>query len=345
MPPLTGVTRNGLPVEVFADVYCDPSPRFTPNSNISDIILSYKQNGYVIISGLYDRKECASLRHAWSCVKQSSRFLYRQASGFLEKNIFNDDGYVSNPILNIQSLDGRFFAPLRGLFDNVILASPVLASVTEKIVEDDPLVVQSMYFEGNSITWEHQDSYYLDDARIGMMAGAWIALEDIHPTAGRFFVIPKSHLNDLSDVSLAKSHSTNHSNYIRSIVDNCISTGCNAIAPAMEAGDVLIWNSLTIHGSLQHEQPGPSRSSITLHIIGNNSKLLSHRTRLSKPSPKERIFRNLYLYRPKDQRRLINRLIYHFEIVANRPFRFIKRAINHINVIFNCCLRVTVNPQ
>ena len=33
-----------------------------------------------------------------------------------------------------------------------------------------------MYFEGNSATWEHQDSYYLDDEDTGSMLACWIAL-------------------------------------------------------------------------------------------------------------------------------------------------------------------------
>ena len=36
-----------------------------------------------------------------------------------------------------------------------------------------------MYFEGNSATWEHQDTYYLDSEKVGCMIAGWIALENI----------------------------------------------------------------------------------------------------------------------------------------------------------------------
>ena len=62
---------------------------------------------------------------------------------------------------------------------------------------DEVKLVQSMYFEGNSATWEHQDTYYLDSEKIGSMVAGWIALEDIEADAGRFFVCPKSHLIDM----------------------------------------------------------------------------------------------------------------------------------------------------
>ena len=48
------------------------------------------------------------------------------------------------------------------------------------------MIVQSMYFEGNSVTWEHQDSYYLDDEIVGNMIAGWVALENIKANAGRF---------------------------------------------------------------------------------------------------------------------------------------------------------------
>ena len=52
-----------------------------------------------------------------------------------------------------------------------------------------------MYFDGNPVTWPHQDIYYLDAEEIGRMTSAWVAVEDIAPDAGRFFVYPKSHLS------------------------------------------------------------------------------------------------------------------------------------------------------
>src|SRR3546814_11124767 len=59
-------------------------------------------------------------------------------------------------------------------------------------------IVQSMYFEGNPATWAHQDSYYLDAEVLGRMVGAWIAVEDIAPGAGRFFIYPGSHRLDVA---------------------------------------------------------------------------------------------------------------------------------------------------
>jgi phytanoyl-CoA hydroxylase len=48
-----------------------------------------------------------------------------------------------------------------------------------------------MYFEGNPVTWPHQDTYYLNAEEIGRMTAVWVATEDIGPGAGQFFVCPK----------------------------------------------------------------------------------------------------------------------------------------------------------
>ena len=59
-----------------------------------------------------------------------------------------------------------------------------------------------MYFEGNSVTGEHQDTYYLDSNNMGTLTAAWIALEEIKADAGRFFICEKSHKIDISKIKI-----------------------------------------------------------------------------------------------------------------------------------------------
>ena len=75
-----------------------------------------------------------------------------------------------------------------------------------------------MYFEGNSATWEHQDSYYLDSQKIGEMTAAWIALEDIAAKSGRFFICPKSHKLCAIEHGANNNIAENHEIYISSVV-------------------------------------------------------------------------------------------------------------------------------
>ena len=60
--------------------------------------------------------------------------------------------------------------------------------------------VMSMFFDANAGTPAHCDNYYLDSLPGGNLTAAWIALEDIKWNSGRFFVCPKSHTFDDSEI-------------------------------------------------------------------------------------------------------------------------------------------------
>ena len=181
-----------------------------------------------------------------------------------------------------------------------------------------------MYFEGNSATWEHQDSYYLDDENTGMMTAAWIALEDIKADAGRFYICPKSHCVDYSGMNISNNIAYNHDKYISSIVKFIRDNKFEIRAPLLCKGDILFWNSLTIHGSLDSVESDYSRSSVTFHAINSNSRLNVLRTTLRDVGP---VGENAFdIYRPKDQDLSINRLIFLIESKYPRLFYALKKA-------------------
>ena len=171
----------------------------------------YKENGYVVLKKIFSTNNCDALINSWNEeVKPFKGFIYRQATAKLEKNIFNGQNWVMNPILNLQSLNPKYFHNLRSNFENIIASNKDLADFINFLIGDRPAIVQSMYFEGNSATWEHQDSYYLDDEKTGTMLAGWVALENIKADAGRFFVCPKSHLYDYAKMDLSNIVTSNH---------------------------------------------------------------------------------------------------------------------------------------
>ena len=172
-------TPRGLPVSVPEIEIEDPSPKFRLEDSGS-IKNYYNENGYVIIKALFSEKQCLEIRKLWDReVKHFDGYIYRQATAKAERHIKNDNGWVMNPILNIQSMDPEHFPQFRRYATENILCDIKLSKVFSNILNDAPKIVQAMYFEGNSATWEHQDSYYLDSETIGEMSAAWIALENI----------------------------------------------------------------------------------------------------------------------------------------------------------------------
>ena len=186
-----------------------------------------------------------------------------------------------------------------------------------------------MYFEGNSATWEHQDTYYLNSENVGSMAAVWIAIEDIDARAGRFFVCPGSHKIDLGKQGLNNNIADHHEDYIQSVVARIRELGLEIRAPRLKKGDVLFWNSWTMHGSLNSEDTEHSRSSITCHAIPDSHRFLQFQNRIM-PLDLDTV-NGVRIHRPKNLARLSNRFIFSLETHFPTAFyAFKKLAIKTI---------------
>ena len=311
-------TPRGLPVNVPEIESEDPSPKF----NIEDsngIRNYYNENGYVIVKSLFSESKCLEIRKLWDEeVKKFDGYIYRQATAKAERHIKNDNGWVMNPILNLQSVNPKHFPQFRKYATENILCDIKLYKAFSRILNDAPKIVQSMYFEGNSATWEHQDSYYLDSETIGEMSAAWIALENITALAGRFFVCPKSHKIQLENHGISNNIAKNHENYISSVVEKIRGEKLPIRAPILNQGDVLFWNSRTIHGSLDSQDAKNSRSSITCHAIPNKMKFLQMQSRTFDLITEK--INETFIFKPKDLAKIKNRVI--FTLESNFPVLF-----------------------
>jgi len=317
-------TPRGLPVQVPETQAEDPSPRFKSHE-LDAIRRYYLENGYVIVGNLFPAETCDAQRRLWEEeVKPFDGYIYRQATAKAEKHVFNQNGWVMNPILNLQSVDPKHFPKFRHYATEAVLASPTLRDVFAALLGEQPKVVQSMYFEGNSVTWEHQDSYYLDSERIGEMVASWIAIEDIAACAGRFFVCPGSHRLKLDAHGLENNIAEHHEAYIQSVVNRIKELNLEIRAPALAKGDVLFWNSFTIHGSLNTQDPRFSRSSITCHAIPSSRLFLHHQILLWDVVTDT--VNGTKIFRPKDLRELKYRLIFQFESRFPSLFYWAKRT-------------------
>lgn len=278
----------------------------------------------MVLRGVIDTAACDRIRALWETeVKPFSGPMYRQATAKAERHVKNQQGWIMNPILNLQSVDPAHFPGFRSFAVEQILSNHQLVSVARHFLQDAPKIVQSMYFQGNSATWEHQDSYYLDSAKVGSMMAAWIALEDISATAGRFFICPRSHKIELGKQDIYNNIADNHDVYIGKVVDVIRSRAMEVREPRLAKGDVLIWNAWTIHGSLASHDAAQARSSITCHIIPARDRFLQLQTRtLDLPTD---TVGGAEIFRPKDQASAANRAVLWPESSFPGPFYWLKR--------------------
>jgi len=245
-----------------------------------DIRKYYGENGYVVVRGLLPRGLCDRATEAFEAeVKPFDGFIYRQASANPERHVFTNEGFMLNTILNVQSLDRRHFSGFRQAGLDLLTDANMQRAISTILGEPGKLV-QSMYFDGNPVTWPHQDTYYLDAEEIGRMTAAWVAAEDIAPGAGRFFVYPGSHLIDMvkngGDFDIAFHHER-YKELVKQVVRE---QGLVCRAPALSKGDVLFWAAKTIHGSLGTTEPTRSRRSFTAHFIPDRNRFIQFQTRI-----------------------------------------------------------------
>jgi phytanoyl-CoA hydroxylase len=301
----------------------DDDPYFVVDQAV-DLRKYYYENGYVVLRGLMPKTLCDRANVSFEAeVRPFSGFIYRQASANPERHIFTKEGFMLNTILNVQSLDRRHFGSFRQAGLDLLTHANMQRAISTILGEPGKLV-QSMYFDGNPVTWPHQDTYYLDAEEIGRMTAAWVATEDIAPGAGRFFIYPKSHLIDMVKNGGNFDIAFHHDRYKELVKRVIFEHGLPCRAPALSKGDVLFWAAKTIHGSLRTTEPTRSRRSFTAHFIPDRSRFLQFQTRV-RPLKTEFV-NGMRVHLPKDLSKVANRAILFMETRFPRTFQFTKRA-------------------
>jgi phytanoyl-CoA hydroxylase len=290
----------------------------------------YEEHGYVVLRGVVPAEQCARVSAFFDeQIKPYDDFIYRQTTGNPEKHSLSARGHMMNPILNVQDLPQSSFGQFRAAALDVI-AGESIHQVLKAFFGEPARLVQSMFFEGNPITPAHQDTYYLDSTAVGRMVAVWFAIEDIAPGAGRFYVYPGSHRIALPKPSGDTSYSYHHDQYKAVVLKVIEDSALECRAPALAAGDVLLWHPSTIHGSLSTTSPEASRRSFTGHYIPASTGLLQFRSRDKKL--KLRPVNGMDVNHPKSRDRLINKLIFLAETRAPKQFRALKRLAIRILV-------------
>ena len=223
----------------------------------------YDDNGYVISKSLIQKELIDKVLSDLEKCKRGSRRYFTQSTHSWERfSNLTEEGFLKE---SIQTPTKQISAgPLRKSVENLIISK----SLSEKLSLlsggfDKFIIWQNMLFDKSTGTVDHADTWYLDTMPEGLMIAVWIALEDIHEDAGRFFVIPKSNKIKLKQNS--SETISDHYEYAKFIDDYVNSKDLIRYAPPLKKGDVLFWHPNTIHGSFSQVSSSKSRKSITCH--------------------------------------------------------------------------------
>lgn len=320
--PTKGYDGSQILVPKTVETATDPYLKLTSDAAIKKY---YADNGYVVARGAIPTELCERVMGTFARdVKDYKGHLYRQPSGGKpEVHKYTSGGYVENSILNPHDLSSRDFPVFRDECTE-IFAHQHIQKLLKVILDEPGQLVQSMYFEGNPNTWPHQDTYYLDSEKLGSMVAAWIALEDINPGAGRFYIYPTSHKIDMMKNGGKFDVAFNHDRYKKLTVSVIENGGISVSAPALRRGDILFWNSKTIHGSLPTTQPQFSRSSLTAHYLPESHRFMQFQSRVK--SFRSRVVNGVRINHPKDQDLIGNRLVLGLEATFPKSFQVVKNT-------------------
>ncbi len=265
---MESVLNERPPVAPREEILCFPrsaGPEYYPHPEQTEAFKEwFDREGYIVVRKAVRPGLCGSAVQAFQAEVLTDRmgFFERHASGKYERHVVTDTGFMKYPIMNLQDIATKKYPHFkkRGLD---ILTQATIQLAISVLFGEPGRMVHTMYFDGNQTTWAHRDGHYIDSQQAGKMIGVWVAAEDIHPEAGRFFILPRSHSMPLPDEQGDPNSAVYKAGMAAFVHDGPL----DCVAPILKQGDMLLWTSMTIHGSLPTTDKRFSRRSFTAHYV------------------------------------------------------------------------------
>jgi phytanoyl-CoA hydroxylase len=149
-----------------------------------------------------------------------------------------------------------------------VISSERVVALTGELLEDQPVVCNTLNLERGSQQADHLDTLYMTPRSDRGLVATWMALEDTHADAGPLRYWPGSHRIEpfrFSNGSLhvADNEMSHWADYMASSVE---SHGLAQQTFIAERGDLFIWNALLLHGGSEICNPNLTRNSLVTHF-------------------------------------------------------------------------------
>ncbi len=132
------------------------------------------------------------------------------------------------------------------------------------------LPFQTLNFPVGTSQAPHSDTVHFNTIPAGLMAGVWVALEDVDEGNGPLVYYPGSHklpYYSMQDFGLAPGCGQ-YSDYESRIRDIVRENGLEPEYGLVGKGEALIWHANLLHGGAPRREPGRSRHSQVTHYFG-----------------------------------------------------------------------------
>ncbi|RYG16716.1 MAG: hypothetical protein EOO07_12665 [Chitinophagaceae bacterium] len=212
-------------------------------------LLGWCENGYLILPKFFDDGFISDLE--------------KSVEAGLTKN--QQKQYASDRVLHLHKTNEKVRQAFK---DEKLLA--ILSFLLGKEI----LPFQTINFYKSSSQPAHSDAIHLTTEPLGYSLGVWIALEDVKPGSGEFFYYPGSHklkyiMND--DFTAGRKFMIEtedlHHKYESKIAQIIEEKNLKAEVFLPKKGDILIWHTNLIHGSLAKKESSLTRKSLIMHYF------------------------------------------------------------------------------
>ncbi len=148
-----------------------------------------------------------------------------------------------------------------------------IKNVLENLYGEKPLAFSTINFTKGTEQPLHSDYFHFGSIPELMLAGVWVALEDISPDSGPLSVVPKSHKFPViypEDLGLKiptsskkiKENYTVYENYITKTIND---KKLEISTPSLKKGQALIWAANMLHGAFNIKDHSITRYSQVTH--------------------------------------------------------------------------------
>ncbi len=200
-----------------------------------------------------------SLLNQHKSFKKNPFSIFRaQGTTHFERPIINEYGNQANSIHNPHLLG--FNKSFSSQIEKIITHTNISKCLKEFTGSNEHVWYQSMFFDKSTGTKLHQDTWYLDTIPNGRLVGVWIALEDIEYSSGPFCIYTNSDVKKHNSEDFDFDNIDNDKNFIK------LYPNAKRFDFTAKKGDILIWDSFTIHGALLPKDNSMTRKSLTAHF-------------------------------------------------------------------------------
>jgi ectoine hydroxylase-related dioxygenase (phytanoyl-CoA dioxygenase family) len=160
--------------------------------------------------------------------------------------------------------------------DNIkqLALHPRIMSVLGDLYQSNPIAFSTINFTKGTEQPLHSDYFHFGSMPELMLAGVWVALEDIHPDAGPLSLVPGSHKSpiilpeDLGFTHPPRSTlevKENYSVYEEWVRKYILENNLNISTPRLKKGQAVIWAANLLHGAFEIKNIELSRYSQVNH--------------------------------------------------------------------------------